>query len=115
MSVDVDKRCKFLIPTYIKGARGGLFLYNVNDEFSLYSIGDWLSLVKKEIKETEYFPIIVVGIVADIEDEHRIPAEEAIKIAKLRGTDGFLECSVKTGENVEKAFEALTMLMLEQY
>jgi len=32
----------------------------------------------------------------------------------MKGVNGFIECSLKTGENVEKAFEALTRLMLDK-
>ena len=47
----------------------------------------------------------------------RFPGElvkEAIEIAKSRNLNGFIECNPKTGENVEKAFEALTRLILEE-
>jgi len=40
--------------------------------------------------------------------------EEGINIAKSKGTDGFIECSSKTGENVEEAIAALTRLMMER-
>jgi len=35
-----------------------------------------------------------------------------IAIGKLVGVDKFIECCIRTGENVEFAFEALTRLML---
>ena len=57
--------------------------------------------------------IIVVGIVSESEGDREILAEEGIRIALSNNTDGFIECSPRTGENVEEAFEALTRLMLQ--
>ena len=107
-----EERFRFLLPTYVRGARGGIFMYDVTNYSSLAHIDDWLSVVRKEIKENEKFPIIVVGGKADLKEFREIPAEEGIRVAKSRGVDGFIECSSKTGENVDKVFEALTRLML---
>jgi len=109
-----EQRFRFLLPTYIRGSRGGLFIYNVNDIVSLASIDDWLSIIRRELKETDQFPILVVGLISEIKDDRTIPAEYAIELAKTRGVDGFIECCVNTGENIEKAFEALTRLMLQK-
>jgi small GTP-binding protein len=111
---DSNKRFRILLPTYVRGSRGGLFLYNVNNEESLTNLDEWLSLIKKNIKETEDFPILVVGINTDESDQQRIPVNEAIKIAKMKDVYGLMECSVKTGENVEKVFVNLTKLILKQ-
>jgi len=187
-----EERFRFLLPTYVRGARGGLFCYDVTNYSSLAHIDDWLTVIKKEIRIEDQFPILVVGLIPDISEErefdilnkciycrrglHRpgkkytsggicikelrfccecykrfrgkslddlspsevktiqknikrfsiiddasiidvnereVPVEEAIKIAKSRGVDGFIECNIKTGENVEKVFEALTGLMLD--
>ena len=107
-------RFRFLLPTYVRGSKGGLFIYNVNDILSLASIDNWLSIIRKELKETDQFPILIVGLISEIKDDHTIPAEYAIEVAKKRGANGFIECNVKTGENIEKAFEALTRLMLHK-
>lgn len=70
-------------------------------------------IVRKEIKsEQETFPIIVIGNKADLEDKREVSSKKGINIVKSRVVDGFIECSSKTGENVEETFEALTELML---
>ena len=40
--------------------------------------------------------------------------ENAIDMAQLYNLDGFFECSSKTGEKVEKIFEAITKLMMKR-
>jgi small GTP-binding protein len=107
-----EERFRFLLPTYVRGARGGLFMYDITNYSSIAHIDDWLTVIKKEIRKEDVFPIIVVGGKADLADNREVPASEGIKIAKSRGVDGFIECSSKTGENVDASFQALTRLML---
>ena len=108
-----EERFRFLLPTYVRGARGGVFMYDITNYSSIAHIDDWLTVIKKEIRKEALFPIIVVGGKADLAENREVPASEGIKIAKSRGVDGFIECSSKTGENVEESFEALTSLMLD--
>jgi len=107
-----EERFRFLLPTYVRGARGGLFLFDITNYSSIAHIDDWLSVIRKEIRAEDVFPIIVVGGKADLTENREVSAAEGIKIAKSRNVDGFIETSSKTGENVEKTFEALTSLML---
>ncbi len=111
-----EERFRFLLPTYVRGARGGLFLYDITNFSSIAHIDDWLSVIQKEIRAEDLFPIIVVGGKADLVESREVSSAEGIKIAKRRrGTvKGFIETSSKTGENVEKTFEALTRLMLDE-
>ncbi|MFX0076616.1 MAG: Rab family GTPase [Candidatus Hermodarchaeota archaeon] len=107
-----EERFRFLLPTYVRGANGALFIYDVNNYNSLAHIDDWLLVIRKELRAEDQFPIIVVGIVSELDDKREVPSEEGIEIAKSRGVNGFAECSPQTGENVEETFEALTRLML---
>jgi len=109
-----EERFRFLLPTYVRGARGGLFLYDITNYSSIAHIDDWLSVIKKEIRAEDLFPIIVVGGKVDLVENREVSSADGIKIARSRNVNGFIETSSKTGENVEKTFEALTRLMLEK-
>ena len=110
-----EERFRFLLPTYVRGANGALFMYDVTNYSSLAHIDDWLLVVRKEIKsEQDAFPIIAVGGKADLLDNREITGDEGLNIARSRGVDGFIECSSKTGENVEVTFDALTKLMMQR-
>jgi len=109
------KRAKFEYSSYIQGARGGLFMYDITNYFSLAHIDDWLSVIRKEKKAEDWFPIIMVGGKADLINEREVGTQEGREIAKSRGVDGFIECSSKSGENVEKTFKALTRLMMFKF
>jgi len=110
-----EERFRFLLPTYVRGARGGIFMYDITNYSSIAHIDDWLAVIKREIKAEEQFPIIVAGGKADLTEHREVSAKDGIKIAKSRGVDGFIECSSKNGENVEKLFEALTRSMLNNF
>jgi small GTP-binding protein len=109
-----EERFRFLLPTYVRGANGALFMYDVTNYSSLAHIDDWLIVVRKEIRVEDQFPIIVVGGKADLIEDREVSGEEGINIARSRGVDGFIECSSKTGENVEETFKALTQLMMQK-
>ncbi len=107
-----EERFRFLLPTYVRGANGGLFMYDITNYSSLAHIDDWLMVIKKKIETL--FPIIVIGGKADLGDDREVSSEEGINLAKSRDMEAFIECSSKTGENVEESFEALTRLMFKK-
>lgn len=109
-----EERFRFLLPTYVRGTNGALFFYNVANYNSLAHIDDWLMIIKKEIRQKDEFPIVVVGLVPGLAEKRQISGEEGIKIAESRGADGFVECSPRTGENVEETFIGLTQLMMQR-
>ncbi|MBD3187458.1 hypothetical protein GF325_11555, partial [Candidatus Bathyarchaeota archaeon] len=39
-----EKRFRFLLPSYCRGAHGGLFLYDISRKESISDINEWLSL-----------------------------------------------------------------------
>lgn len=101
-----------MLSTYVRGVNGALFIYNATNYSTHAHIDDWLKIVIQEIKsEKDTFPIVVVGIVPEFENERQVSAEQRINIVRSRGVDGFVECSPKTGENVEETFNVLTKLM----
>ena len=109
-----ERRFRDLLPNYISHARGGLFVYDVAEKSSLTNIDFWLSLVKKELRKEEIFPIIAVGILPESVNQRQITSEEGKILADLHDLDGLVECDIKSGNNIEKMFEALSKLMLER-
>jgi len=110
-----ESRFRFYHSNYVRGAGGGIFLYDVTNYSSIAHIDDWLSVIRKEIRAKVMFPIIAVGNRAHLVGQREVASVEGIRIAKSRGVNGFIEASTKTGENVKEAFEALTRLMLDYF
>jgi small GTP-binding protein len=109
-----ERRFRDLLPNYISHARGGLFVFDVTEKSSLTNIDFWLSLIKKELADEEFFPIIAVGITPESIIKRQVTSEEGKIITDLHDLDGFVECSITSGRDIEKMFETLSKLMLER-
>lgn len=105
-----EERFRFILPKYINGAMGGLFLYDITSYSSLAHVDNWLNVINGR---KEQIPLVLLGGKTDLEIHREVDIEDGKKIAKEKGFSGFTECSSKTGENVNKSFEILTRIMLE--
>ena len=117
-----EERFRFLLPAYIRGAMGAIFMYDITNYASLAHIDDWLLPIKQGNKNELPFPIFAVGGKLDLEDGREVTKEEGKEIIITRGLSGFYECSSKTGicsdstpemHDISKIFEDLTRLMLQ--
>jgi len=106
-----EERFRFLFPSYIRGASGAIFMYDITNYGSLAHVDDWYEVVDKEIDYE--FPIIFVGGKTDLNHLKEVSTRKAMEVAHSKGADGFIECSSKTGENVQKIFQLLTKLILK--
>ncbi len=105
-----EERFRFLLHQYCKGVRGGLFVFDIADSSSIAHIDDWLSVIRKEDRAD--IPIFLVGIIPDEKNKRKVSAQEGKKIATSKNLNGYFECNLKTGENIEKVFDELTKLIL---
>ena len=107
-----EERFRFLLPKYIRGAGGGIFMYDITNYSSLIHVDDWLSVVEEVGQQ---FPIILVGGKADLEENRQVSKKEGINMAQTRNLNQVIECSSKTGENVELIFNTITKLMINRF
>ena len=107
-----EQRFRFLLPSYCKGANGGLFMYDVTNPRSLLNIDAWMEVLRSSTPPN--IPILMVGTKADLVDNRLVKTSEAMEIAKNHKLAGYAEVSAKTGENVESTFETITKLMLSR-
>ena len=109
-----EERFRVLLPSFAKGANGGIFMFDITRYSSVKEIDDWLSIFEYFVSEKEMkIPIIMVGGKLDLEDKRSVQTEEAIELANKYKLHGYIECSSKTGENVEKIFESIAKKMIE--
>lgn len=108
-----EERYQVLFPSFVKGANGGVFMYDITRESTLKNIETWISFFQDK-QGILKIPIISVGGKSDLENLRVVSMENAIDRAQLHNLDGYYECSSKTGEKVEKIFEAITKLMMKR-
>lgn len=104
-----EERFRSIFPQYVLGAMGGIMMYDITNQSSLYHLSDWLSIISDT---KQIFPIVLVGGKSDLESKRQVSFNRGRKNAKLMGLDDFIECSSKTGVHVENVFVMLTRLML---
>lgn len=104
-----------ILHNFVKGAKGGIFMYDITRYSSLKDITEWLNILKEGTEgENEEMPLIMVGGKLDLEFKRTVSRKYGIETARYNGFQGFIECSAKTGENVEVAFKTLARIMMEK-
>lgn len=106
-----EERFRFMFPSYIYGAMGGILMYDITDYSSFSHTVDWLTIITRA---KQRFPIILLGSKVDLSHFREVSLDEGINLAKSMGLNEFNECSSKTGENVQESFASLSRLMLNK-
>ncbi len=108
-----EEKFRFLLPGIINGAHGTIFMFDITRYVTFENITNWLS-VFNSANEThdQKVPVLLVGSKTDLVGLRTVPAEEGKKFVKENNLAGYIECSSKTGENVESIFRAITKTMI---
>jgi len=110
-----EDRFRFLLPSYIMGASGGIFMFDITRYSSLKNFQEWLGVVDKgSLGVPERIPIIMAGSKLDLKDRRAVSSQDALELAKENGLFSYIECSSKTGENVEEIFNQIARIMLKR-
>ena len=111
-----EQQFKNLLPNYVIGASGGIYMYDISRFYSLTHIENWINLLNKAPdRQGEKLPLLLVGGKKDLTLEGKRSVEEdyATEQGKKFGVFDYIECSSKTGENVELIFYKMALKMLE--
>ena len=90
--------------------QGILAVYDITDENSFISLKTWIKTIKEECGS--HMPVIIVGNKSDLEDQRIVDKNDAFIYAKELKIE-YIECSSKTGDNIEKAISLITEKVLE--
>ena len=110
-----EERFRFLLPTYASGSFGGIFMFDITRSSTLGKIEGWLDVFKEGLDESnKQIPIILVGGKSDLSSGREVTYEQALEQAKVHKMFDYLECSSKTGQNVELIFDKLVREILKR-
>ena len=110
-----EERFRFLLPSYVIGASGGIFLYDITRYSSFKNFDSWLEIFKKGYRgDNHQLPVLMVGSKLDLEYKRAVSREEAYEIAKKNSFYGYIECSAKDGQSVEDIFLEMGGLMIKR-
>ncbi|MHA2289180.1 MAG: Rab family GTPase [Promethearchaeota archaeon] len=111
-----ESRFRFLLPSYVLGASGGIFMYDITRYSSLKNFNDWIGIFKKGFAgaQDNQLPVLMVGSKLDLSYKRAVSSKEAFDLAKAQNLFGYIECSSKDGRNVEDIFTEIAKLMLSR-
>ncbi|MFX1303378.1 MAG: Rab family GTPase [Promethearchaeota archaeon] len=110
-----EDRFRFLMPSYVIGASGGIFMFDITRYTSLKNFSDWIEIFKKGYKgENHQMPVLMVGSKLDLEYKRAVSRDEAFELAKNNNLFGYIECSAKDGQNVNEIFQEISRLLLKR-
>jgi small GTP-binding protein len=104
-----EEKFRVLFPSYVSGASGALILYDITSQKSFNELNDWLKLINSASGKILK---LLIGSKADLAGQRQISEEDAKKFRETNTIQEYLECSSKTGQNVEKIFETITRAIL---
>jgi small GTP-binding protein len=110
-----EEKFRFLLPGAVMGANGVIFVYDITRYVTFKNLTNWLTVFNEanEIHDQK-FPILLVGSKLDLEGMRTVPKEEAIKFANDNNFIDYIECSSKSGENVEELFAIISKSIVKK-
>ena len=110
-----EKQFQFLLPVYAHGSSAAIFMYDVTRYDTLKNIDTWLNAFMSDLSSDEkQLPIMMIGGKIDLEEQRSVKQEDAKAISEAHDFFQYLECSAKTGHNVNELFESITREMLRR-
>ncbi|MFX1502394.1 MAG: Rab family GTPase, partial [Promethearchaeota archaeon] len=106
-----QERFRFLLESYVLGAKGALLMFDLTRLMSLENLQQWINIVRKGDPN---LPVLFVGTKLDLVGDIQVDDDYAATFLKEFNLIDFIKISSKTGENVSKVFEILTRNILER-
>lgn len=112
-----EDRFRFILPSYLLGANGAFFMYDISRYSSFRNFDSWIEVFEEGCKKNENdIPLLIVGSKKDLEFKRAVKFEDAKAIIdNHEEVFDYVECSAKTGENITLVFEKLIEQMLKRH
>jgi Ras-related protein Rab-6A len=101
-----EERFRSLTPLYVRDSEGAILVFDLTNLDSFEQLPIWLDIVREASPDAH---IVIFGNKSDLIGERVVPVEKANEFADDNRAL-LIEGSVKTGQNVKSAFQAMAML-----
>ncbi|XP_054166665.1 uncharacterized protein LOC128964131 [Oppia nitens] len=109
-----QERFKAITTSYYRGAHGVLVVYDITNRQTFNAIINWLREIRLFGDNNDNMGVILIGNKVDCPDNRCVSVSEGQQFAGQMGIP-FIECSAKTGANIDEAFELMaTKIILNQ-
>lgn len=106
-----QERFRTITRNYYRGARGILLMYSIANKESFDSLDRWYREILTYAEDGT--PIALIGTKSDLESKREVTREQGEKFAADKGFL-FFETSAKTGANIARAVEMLSLEVLKR-
>jgi len=101
-----EKRFRFFLPNYARGAHGCLLCYDITRYTSFQNLQEWYDIVQDHSSDPVF---VLVGGKVDLADSRRtVSIEEAEEFQKQYNIPYHFETSSKSGYNTKEIFDIFT-------
>src|SRR3990167_615667 len=105
-----QERFRTIASSYFRNANGLIMVFDLTDTQSFENIQYWLETVKRTTNNKMLK--LLIGNKSDLVDKIVVTDEQIVEFSKVNELP-FITTSAKSGENVVKAFEMLTISILK--
>ena len=106
-----QERFRFLLESYVLGAKGALLLFDLTRPMTLENLEAWVKICRQGNND---LPILFIGTKLDLVDDIMVDDDYAASFKEQFNLFDFLKISSKSGENIEESFKLLTKKILER-
>lgn len=106
-----QERFRFILESYVIGARGALLMFDLTRTITLDNIDQWVTICRKHDPN---LPILFLGSKSDLIQEICIKDDYIKDFKEKFNLYDYLPISSKTGENIQLSFESLTKEILKR-
>ncbi len=106
-----QQRFRFLLESYVLGAKGALLLFDLTRPITLEKLENWVGICRRGDPD---LPILFLGTKHDLINNIMVSDDYALEFKETFDLFDYLKVSSKSGENVLKAFNLLTRKILDR-